>query len=81
MAIHLGWRVERVLLCCFEVDRFYLDQSSVKLPFADALQRVNRFFAASIARFGLRADRMRIERWQHRKSLSLLAISLMKRTR
>jgi hypothetical protein len=43
--------------------------------------QANRFFAASIARSGLRADRMRIERWQHRKSLSLRAILLMKQTR
>jgi hypothetical protein len=41
----------------------------------------NRFFAASIALSGVRADRMMIERWQQRKSLSFLGISLMKHTR
>jgi hypothetical protein len=41
----------------------------------------NRFFAASTALAGVRAEQMMIERWQHRKSFSFLGISLMKHTR
>jgi hypothetical protein len=61
--------------------RLYLDQSRVNLPVTDAFEPGNRFFAASTALSRVRADRMRIERWQQRKSFSFLGISLMKHTR
>jgi hypothetical protein len=42
---------------------------------------MNCFFAASAAHSGLGADGMMIDRWQQRKSLLFLGISLMKHTR
>jgi hypothetical protein len=43
--------------------------------------RAKRFLAASTARSGERAVRITIDRWQHRNSRSLRAISLKKQTR
>ena len=62
MAILPGCSGDRLLGYWFEVDRFDLDQPRVDLPVADALSREKRFFAASIARSGVRAARITIER-------------------
>jgi hypothetical protein len=58
-----------------------LDQPGMVFPVGEPSSPANRFVAASIALPELRADHLTIERWQQRKGLPFLGISLMKHTR